>query len=74
MLQIRFLLKRRLTEQKEKFLLPPIRLKVEMKSISVLLLTKLMKSIQERISTQRVNIFSDSKCHQVRQKRSAWQF
>jgi hypothetical protein len=49
MLQIRFLLKRRLTEQKEKFLLLPIRLKVEMKSIPFLLLTNLMKSIQERI-------------------------
>jgi RNA binding exosome subunit len=49
MLQIRFLLKRRLTEQKEKFLLLPILLKVEMKSIPFLLLTRLMKSIQERI-------------------------
>jgi len=53
MLQIRFLLKRRLTEQKEKFLLLPIRLKVEMESISFLLLTKLMKSIQERIDATR---------------------
>jgi len=53
MLQIRFLLKRRLAEQKEKFLLLPIRLKVEMKSIPFLLFTKLMKSIQERIDATR---------------------
>jgi len=53
MLQIRFLLKRILTEQKEKILLLPIRLKVEMESIPFLLLTKLMKSIQERIDATR---------------------
>jgi len=53
MLQIRFLLKRTLTEKKEKFLLLPIQLKVEMKSIPFLLLTKLMKSIQERIDATR---------------------
>ena len=53
MLQIRFLLKRRLTEQTETFLLLPILLKVEMKSIPFLLLTSLMKSIQERIDATR---------------------
>jgi hypothetical protein len=57
MLQIRFLLKRRLTEQKEKFLLLPIRMKVEMKSIPFLLVTELMKSIQERIDATRRQYF-----------------
>jgi hypothetical protein len=57
MLQIRFLLKLRLAEQKEKFLLLPIRLKVEMKRIPFLLLTQLMKSIQEHIDATRRQYF-----------------